>query len=399
VKTATTRSYSPIGTSAGQPARAEPRHRAGRDPRRAGEQLHHLVRSAADIRSASPARKCAPVRTRAQTSVWSAVDAASQKSSRDGRDRRRRGRPVVAAPRRHAEGSSTSAAAAAALSSRKRHVRCSARSPGGRAYWLASCGHDAHARRPAPCGSRDRNARAPRLVKVPAGRGAASRSIRRTRLSFASAQYRRTPLVPFDPRHRCRRVFPNGPLTPTPRLSRRRILHAQGDRRYVAAAGKGENAALAQERRRFQRVRINLLGRYMLADRREYSVRSQHVAGRHAVIAPVTARRGALIAYIDHVAGSKERSRALSERFAMSYRRRAQARQARRQLTCSPTAISSTCRKTAVTAASFRAGGHPPGHAERVHLTCRTTVLHRAGGTSTRGRPCGRDRDPRARGR
>ncbi len=30
---------------------------------------------------------------------------------------------------------------------------------------------------------------------------------------------------------------------------------------------------LSEERRRFQRVRVNLLGRYMLADRREFPAR------------------------------------------------------------------------------------------------------------------------------
>jgi hypothetical protein len=59
----------------------------------------------------------------------------------------------------------------------------------------------------------------------------------------------------------------------------------------------------ADERRRFQRVRVDLLGRYMLADRREYPCQVVDMSpGGMAVIAPVSGRAGErVIAYIDHV--------------------------------------------------------------------------------------------------
>jgi PilZ domain-containing protein len=61
--------------------------------------------------------------------------------------------------------------------------------------------------------------------------------------------------------------------------------------------------SLRDERRRFQRVRVNLLGRYMLADRREFPCQVIDMSpGGMAVIAPVNGRAGErVIAYIDHV--------------------------------------------------------------------------------------------------
>ncbi|MFL4983681.1 MAG: PilZ domain-containing protein [Xanthobacteraceae bacterium] len=61
--------------------------------------------------------------------------------------------------------------------------------------------------------------------------------------------------------------------------------------------------ALRDERRRFQRVRVNLLGRYMLADRREFPCQVIDMSpGGMAVIAPVNGRAGErVIAYIDHI--------------------------------------------------------------------------------------------------
>src|SRR5262245_48532329 len=60
---------------------------------------------------------------------------------------------------------------------------------------------------------------------------------------------------------------------------------------------------LSQERRRFQRVRVNLLGRYMLADRREFPCQVTDMSpGGMAVIAPVAGQlRERVIAYVDHV--------------------------------------------------------------------------------------------------
>src|SRR5215471_4885929 len=60
---------------------------------------------------------------------------------------------------------------------------------------------------------------------------------------------------------------------------------------------------LSQERRRFQRVRVNLLGRYMLPDRREFPCQVINMSpGGMALIAPVIAERGdRVIAYVDHL--------------------------------------------------------------------------------------------------
>jgi hypothetical protein len=60
---------------------------------------------------------------------------------------------------------------------------------------------------------------------------------------------------------------------------------------------------LAEERRRFQRVRVNLLGRYMLADRREFPCQVTDMSpGGMALIAPVSGQVGErVIAYVDHV--------------------------------------------------------------------------------------------------
>ncbi len=61
--------------------------------------------------------------------------------------------------------------------------------------------------------------------------------------------------------------------------------------------------ALSDERRRFQRVRVNLLGRYMLADRREFPCQVVNMSpGGMAVIAPVAGAPGErIIAYVDHL--------------------------------------------------------------------------------------------------
>jgi hypothetical protein len=60
---------------------------------------------------------------------------------------------------------------------------------------------------------------------------------------------------------------------------------------------------LSEERRRFQRVRVNLLGRYMLADRREFPCQVVNMSpGGMALIAPVTGAPGErVIAYVDHL--------------------------------------------------------------------------------------------------
>src|SRR5580704_16111329 len=60
---------------------------------------------------------------------------------------------------------------------------------------------------------------------------------------------------------------------------------------------------LSEERRRFQRVHVNLLGRYMLADRREFPCQVTNMSpGGMALIAPVAGKAGErVIAYVDHL--------------------------------------------------------------------------------------------------
>ncbi len=59
----------------------------------------------------------------------------------------------------------------------------------------------------------------------------------------------------------------------------------------------------SEERRRFQRVKVNLLGRYMIADRREFPCQVVNMSpGGMAVFAPTFPQIGErVIAYIDHV--------------------------------------------------------------------------------------------------
>src|SRR6476619_7778022 len=61
--------------------------------------------------------------------------------------------------------------------------------------------------------------------------------------------------------------------------------------------------ALGEERRRFQRVRVDLLGRYMLPDRREFPCQVVNMSpGGMALIAPIAGQPGErVIAYVDHL--------------------------------------------------------------------------------------------------
>jgi hypothetical protein len=61
--------------------------------------------------------------------------------------------------------------------------------------------------------------------------------------------------------------------------------------------------AMNDERRRFQRVRVNLLGRYMLADRREFPCQVVDMSpGGMALIAPVNGKASErVIVYVDHI--------------------------------------------------------------------------------------------------
>src|SRR6266851_6850390 len=60
---------------------------------------------------------------------------------------------------------------------------------------------------------------------------------------------------------------------------------------------------LSEERRRFQRVQVNLLGRYMLSDRREFPCQVANMSpGGMALIASVRGQVSErVIAYVDHV--------------------------------------------------------------------------------------------------
>jgi hypothetical protein len=78
---------------------------------------------------------------------------------------------------------------------------------------------------------------------------------------------------------------------------------------------------LAQERRRHQRVKVNLLGRYMLADRHEYPCQVIDMSpGGMALVAPVIGEPGErVIAYVDHLGRLEGKiARLIDNGFAMS---------------------------------------------------------------------------------
>ena len=77
----------------------------------------------------------------------------------------------------------------------------------------------------------------------------------------------------------------------------------------------------AEERRRHSRVKVNLLGRYMLADRCEYPCQVINMSpGGMAMIAPVMANIGdRVIAYVDHLGRLEGKvARHLENGFAMT---------------------------------------------------------------------------------
>lgn len=63
------------------------------------------------------------------------------------------------------------------------------------------------------------------------------------------------------------------------------------------------NMPLSDERRRHQRVKVALLGRYMLSSRREYPCQTVDMSpGGLALVAPVPAQPGErVVAYLDHI--------------------------------------------------------------------------------------------------
>jgi PilZ domain len=78
---------------------------------------------------------------------------------------------------------------------------------------------------------------------------------------------------------------------------------------------------LSDERRRFQRVRVDLLGRYMLPDRREFPCQVVNMSpGGMALVAPVVGQPGErVIAYVDHLGRLEGHiARLLENGFAMT---------------------------------------------------------------------------------
>jgi hypothetical protein len=74
-------------------------------------------------------------------------------------------------------------------------------------------------------------------------------------------------------------------------------------RAMALASTKLKMPPLAEERRRHQRVKVNLLGRYMLTDRQEYPCQVTNMSpGGMALIAPISGTPGErVIAYVDHL--------------------------------------------------------------------------------------------------
>src|SRR5437660_1809713 len=89
----------------------------------------------------------------------------------------------------------------------------------------------------------------------------------------------------------------------------------------MAFPQKKSSLPAAQERRRFQRVKVHLLGRYMLPDRREFPCHINHLApGGLALVAPGIGNVGdRVIAYLDHIGRVEGRiTRIIDNGFAMT---------------------------------------------------------------------------------
>ena len=89
----------------------------------------------------------------------------------------------------------------------------------------------------------------------------------------------------------------------------------------VLAAAQPKIFPLAQERRKHQRVKVNLLGRYMLADRREYPCQVVNMSpGGILLMAPVAGEVGdRVIAYVDHLGRLEGKiARTMTNGFAMT---------------------------------------------------------------------------------
>jgi hypothetical protein len=89
----------------------------------------------------------------------------------------------------------------------------------------------------------------------------------------------------------------------------------------MALAHKKSSLPVTEERRRFQRVKVHLLGRYMLPDRREFPCQIINMSpGGLALLAPGIGNVGdRVIAYLDHIGRVEGRiTRILDNGFAMT---------------------------------------------------------------------------------
>ena len=113
----------------------------------------------------------------------------------------------------------------------------------------------------------------------------------------------------------------------------------------------------AEERRRFQRVKVHLLGRYMLPDRREFPCQIINMSpGGLALLAPGIGNVGdRVIAYLDHIGRVEGKiTRIIDNGFAMSVGATARKRD---KLAAQLTWLAN--RKTAATTVSCRATRFP----------------------------------------
>ncbi|MBO6759044.1 MAG: PilZ domain-containing protein [Roseibium sp.] len=91
----------------------------------------------------------------------------------------------------------------------------------------------------------------------------------------------------------------------------------------LATATEGSRTLQAADRRRHQRVKVNILGRFMLEDRREYPCQVIDMSpGGMAMITPVQGRVGErVVAYLDHLSRVEGRiSRVINGGFAVELR-------------------------------------------------------------------------------
>src|SRR3984957_12796529 len=89
----------------------------------------------------------------------------------------------------------------------------------------------------------------------------------------------------------------------------------------MALAHKKSVLPAAEERRRFQRVKVHLLGRYMLPDRREFPCQIINMSpGGLALLAPGIGNVGDLVlSYLDHIGRAEGNiNRIIEDGLAMS---------------------------------------------------------------------------------